>query len=529
MKRSFPNILLALFLGGVLAVACSRQAHTFHILETTDSHGSIGDGMASISSYTRHMKDSLGKDVLLLDCGDLLQGTPDIFYYTYEDTTHSHVFTDIMNFCGYDGITVGNHDFEVGKKQYDRLYNPMKAAVVNANVLQKKNQRPLFKPYQIYKRGKYKIAVLGLISSESLQGILEDSRVEAEYHGLFEAARYWVPLIREREKPDLLIGLFHARRGINEPQSEMHTCSYVARHVPGIDLICAGHDHMPFLDSVVNVYGKKVYLMEAGSSATSTAHAAVTLTPTRGGRHNVSVQMELVPAADYPPDPAFYEVVSPFIQRAHAYNRKEVCRLDTTYYSNAVLDGPCGWTDLLHKSYRILSARGEDEVVDITFASASIRNGKIQGMLTVGDFSWLYPYNNQLSVVEMTGKEIVKYLEYAYSLRLDKTNEPIYVLDSASGITYTVDRSAKKGKRIRVLKMTNGNPFYIDRKYHVAMTSFRALGGGGRLSKGLKWTPERMKLRIVYTTEEGIRRMMIDYYSQHPIDTTPLQEWSYIN
>ena len=85
---------------------------------------------------------------------------------------------------------------------------------------------------------------------------------------------------------------------------------------------------------------------------------------------------------------------------------------------------------------------------------------------------------------------------------------PSYNWDSADGIRYEVSKSAPKGERVRILSMNDGKPFDLDKTYKVAMTSYRASGGGDLLREGAGVDPAEVKVVEKY---KDIRSLIGDY------------------
>ena len=143
-----------------------------------------------------------------------------------------------------------------------------------------------------------------------------------------------------------------------------------------------------------------------------------------------------------------------------------------------------------------------------------------------------YPYENYLYVMKLSGQEIKDYLEYSYShwvnqmksandhiLLLEenadsssrfKTKYPTFNFSSAAGIDYTVDVSKPAGQRVKIEKMSSGEPFLLDDIYTVALNSYRGNGGGGLLTKGAGIPKDQLADRILWSTIKEVRTYMID-------------------
>ena len=176
----------------------------------------------------------------------------------------------------------------------------------------------------------------------------------------------------------------------------------------------------------------------------------------------------------------------------------------------------------------------------ISFAAPLTFNGFVKaGTLVYNDLFTIYPFENQLFVVKMNGGEIKNYLEYSYNTwintidsaddRLLKiVNEPdprtgqkrwsfvgrSYNFDSAVGLNYVVDVTKPAGERVQITSLADGTPFSMDAEYNVAMTSYRASGGGGLMRHGAGIDTDRIDDRVVEYYPE-IRELIYQYLQKN--------------
>ena len=154
------------------------------------------------------------------------------------------------------------------------------------------------------------------------------------------------------------------------------------------------------------------------------------------------------------------------------------------------------------------------------------------------DLFTIYPFENQLYVVKMTGREIHDYLEYSYDQWINTVSRPgehvlkiaprhdsrtgqqgwsfvnrSYNFDSAAGINYTVDVTKPAGSRVDIASMAGGQPFDPEKTYFVAMTSYRASGGGGIL-RAIGIDTDKITDRVVEYYPE-IRNILYNYLLEH--------------
>ncbi|MBC8344382.1 MAG: bifunctional metallophosphatase/5'-nucleotidase, partial [Bacteroidetes bacterium] len=202
-------------------MSCSKHDPvTIKIFETSDVHGAIfpynfitdedmDHSLAQLSTFIKGEKAIDTQEVVLLDNGDILQGQPIVYYYNFIKTKEEHICARVMNYMGYDAATVGNHDVEAGHPVYDKLKEEFRFPWMAANVL-KPDGNTYFQPYQIIERKGIKIAVLGLITPAIPNWLPEQIWSGMEFEDMVESAEKWIPIIQNKEKPDLIVGLFHS-------------------------------------------------------------------------------------------------------------------------------------------------------------------------------------------------------------------------------------------------------------------------------------------------------------------------------
>ena len=242
----------------LMALSCGHNTPvTLTFVETTDTHGAFAD-CANDATVIRQMKNRLGDRLILLDNGDNLQGTP-YQYCSNHDEAHDNLSSAFLNFFPYDVVGVGNHDVEAGKAVFDRLRSELTMPVVCANVLDEATGKPYWTPYVVLRRGGYKIAVLGLLTPYVVTWVPERLRPGLRFEQAEAAAAYWVKIIREKERPDLMIGLFHTGWEPQEqnlpddvPLGRENSTKWIVENVPGLDLVFYGHDHRAKAAKVVN-------------------------------------------------------------------------------------------------------------------------------------------------------------------------------------------------------------------------------------------------------------------------------------
>ena len=511
-----------MFVLTALFASCAQKETTLTIIETTDTHGRY-DEFANDAHLIKQMKAELGDHLILLDNGDDMQGTP-FQYCSNQDAEHPNLVSEVLNYFPYDAVGVGNHDIEAGRKVFDRVYSEMKMPVLCANIIDETTGQPYFTPYTILERGGFKIAVLGLTTPYVVTWVPDRLRPGLRFEQLESSALKWVRIIQEKERPDLMVGLFHSgfepqvqNLPPDHPLGRENATKWVAENVPGFDIIFYGHDHRSRAERIVNIYQEPVYVINSGNRGAGLGLATVTLK--KGEKPNINVSLMLTD--DEQKDEDFLALLQPYLDRAEAYKQREVAELPVSISTDDAFKGPCLWVDEIHRcQFETVEAEGIH--ADISFA-APLSNGKTieAGMLKVSDFFTWYPFENSLAVMSMTGKEVKAFLEYAYEMK-----NPIYNFDSGAGILYEVYDKKPMGERIKIISMADGTPFDMDKTYNVVMNSYRSMGGGNHLINGLGWAQEDIKDHVVWQNDRDLRSLFIDWATEKGVlDTEPLNCW----
>uniref|UniRef100_UPI0019CFC8AF 5'-nucleotidase C-terminal domain-containing protein n=1 Tax=Bacteroides gallinarum TaxID=376806 RepID=UPI0019CFC8AF len=162
-------------------------------------------------------------------------------------------------------------------------------------------------------------------------------------------------------------------------------------------------------------------------------------------------------------------------------------------------------------------------------------------------------YENMLYTMKLSGKEVHDALEMSYDLwtnRMTSPDDHILLLrdkpragaadrasfknfsfnfDSAAGIIYTVDVTKPAGSKVTILSMADGTPFDMDKMYTVALNSYRGNGGGELLTKGAGIPQDKLKERIITSTDKDLRYYLMQYIEQKKvIEPRALGQWKFI-
>lgn len=513
------------------------------LIATGDVHGAIfpydfieneplNTSLAQIYTYIKEQRSVKSQEVVLLDNGDFLQGQPVVYYSNYEHHEGPHICADVMNFMGYDAASVGNHDLETGHEVYDKLVKEFNFPWLAANAVNKKTGEPYFAPYAIINRKNVKIAIIGMITP-TIPVWLPDKIWEGmEFHDMVECAKKWVKIVKEKENPDLIVGLFHSgvdstyNNHSDEDYMNENASNLVAQRVPGFDIIFAGHDHQEFNMVVRNCEGGRVIILDPKNCAKLAAVASVQIKKENGKLVDKKITGLIMEMNSCEPDREMMKRYADYIKMIKRYVSKPIAKFTRTISSRDAMFGNSAFVDLIHSIQ--LEATG----ADVSFAAPLTFDSKVdKGTVCIRDMFKLYKFENLLYTVELTGKEILDYLEYSYgswfntmSDRKDhlvlfevdergngRTAGKFYNYSSASGINYTVDLTKPAGEKITINGFTDGRAFELDKTYKVAINSYRGNGGGGHLTDGSGISHDDLLKRIISSTDKDLRYIIMQH------------------
>lgn len=542
------------------SIFCMAKDVEIKVLQTSDIHGNLfpenfitlspySGGMARISNMLRSYRDKYGDNIILLDNGDILQGQPSVFYYNYVDTVSPHIAAQVMNYMGYDAGNVGNHDVETGRKALDRWAKDCKMPILGANILDKATGEPHFTPYVTFNRDGVKIAVLGMITPAIPAWLSEDVWSGLTFADMEETARKWIPIIKERENPDVIIGLFHAGKSGSVLSGFKENPSLeIARNVPGFDIIMFGHDHLRENKTVTNINGDTVHVINPANTGQVISEVTIKATVDNAGNvTSKTIEGTLADVNSYIPDTDFMATFTPQMHEVFDYVIQPIGFISEPLTSQDSYFGPSKLIDLIHELQ--LEYTGADVSFAAPISSTYIKAGPIH----MNDMFNLYKYENSLYTMELSGKEIQDYLDYSYSLWTDQMKDstdhlmlfkkqfdngesmraalvnPPYNFDSAAGIKYQVDVTKPAGEKVTIISMADGTPFDFEKIYKVALTSCRGNGGGGHLTKGVGIDSSKLTERIIAKSDKDLRSILADMIRQKQ-DIAPhtLDSWKFV-
>lgn len=531
-----PVLALWLALSGVLAGADRAQVT---LLATTDLHGRIlphdyyADkpaelGLAKLATLIGDIRREV-PDLLLLDCGDTIQGTPLAYFHARKNNTPANPMMLVMNALGYASMTPGNHEYNFGLGVLEKARGEAAFPWLSANTYRVGTDEPSFTPYLVKEVSGVRVGILGLTTPAIPNWENPENYAGLEFRPLVSEAKKWVAILRERERVDAVVAAVHCgveedlatgRRGSGDFDGE-NAALALAREVPGLDLLFLGHTHRDVPALVVN----GVLLAQAGRWGDRLVRADLSFVREPGGAWTLAAKASrsLPVRADTPADPAVLALAEPYHRETQEWLSRTI---GTSARALEAANGQLQDSALLDLIHRTQLEAGP---ADVSLAANFNPRARIPaGPVTVRDIASMYIYENTLYVVEATGAQLKAALEHSarYFLPYEEGKSPVelidraipgYNFDVAEGVTYELDLRRPCGERIRNLAF-EGEPLADDRKLRVAINNYRYNGGGG-------YTMFK-DARVLARSSGEIRDLIIAWVEKHgEIPSEPTGNW----
>lgn len=540
-----------------------------HIFFTSDIHGNYfghefrhkrpgRGGLPRVHAYVSEQVAKGDGAVLLFDGGDLLQGDLAAYTLNYlpDPAQRGERVARMMDYVGYDAVVVGNHDIEAGLDVVRNFGRHCGIPQLAANIVDEATGEPAFQPYELFVRGGWRVAVLGLCTQTVPSWVPRDRREGLRFLDVADTVASWVPRIREAVRPDLLVAVVHSGMdgGMAEPNYHENDVRRTVETVGGIDLVLYGHDHHAHVETLVDPDGRGVVCVNPGCQALNVAHVTVTEDAQNGAEDEEGkatpaphIEVELVDISLLR-NPYSMAYGRHFRQDYHAVEqmaRRVVAQFPDDVIIRDAFSGPSPYVDFLQQI--MLQATG----AQVAFASPVFVGRPVPaGAVTPSVLSRLYHLDDRLFVLRMSGREIRDYLEYSYSLWVKRMERPddsvlllqplddhsprmifqnyIFNFDSAAGIRYGVDVTRPAGQFVDIRSMADGSPFNPDATYEVCMTGYRASGGGELITRGAGISRDELESRLVRRMPQDVGHTVANFMRSHP-EARPaaLRHWAF--
>jgi 2',3'-cyclic-nucleotide 2'-phosphodiesterase (5'-nucleotidase family) len=459
-----------------LVILHTNDIHA-HLLPYEDSKGAVVGGAAARAALIERLRVP-GRRTLLLDAGDVFQGTPLYNFFRGVPDYRS------MALMRYDAGALGNHELDDGPAYWLHARSEAPFPILSANVFVAADSawaeglspvpagvrrgarwiggvrvpddaplRFLATPYVVREVGGVKIAILGLTTSEIVSIVSRARNPGVAVSDPIQVASALVPELRKRA--DLVIALTHV--GVDVDRE-------LASRVPGIDLIVGGHSHTFLWQPVLVPHrdsngARSTPIVQAGRWGERVGRVALAIGP--GGIGGITGALIPVRPGDGE-DRQVATMLQPFRDSIATAMDKPVFQSRAPVSMSGLEQGETPLGDFV-ADVILETARADLAIMN----SGGIRASLPQGVVTVGDIYTVLPFDNTIVTIPMKGWQVRELLDFI-ARRLGKGG-----FAQVSGVQFVIRRG--RAAEIRV----GGTVLESDRVYRVATIDFLYGGGDG--------------------------------------------------
>ena len=497
----------------LLLQTAAADTTTIYIAATTDVHGRVAAwdytldraaplGLARAATVIDSLRRAHPGRVVLVDAGDLIQGNPFATYWA-RHTARVHPIVAALNRLGYDAATPGNHEFNFGVDVMRRALAGARYRVVSANIVRARDSTPLYPRSVLLTRAGVRIGITGATTPGVL--VWDGPHVQGRVTllGMADAVPDEARRLRQRGADVTVLvahaGLDGASSYAPERAPPENDVRRAIERAGDLDLVVIGHSHREIADSTVG----SALVIQPRNWAQSVAVAELKLART-GGRWRVTAKRgTIIPLRDVAPGAAFVTALAPAHEAARAWATRPVGQsADAMPAARArVEDTPV--IDFINAVMR------EKAGADVSATAAFSTSGGIPaGPVTRADLAGIYPYDNTLKAVRVSGADLRAFLEYSARYwrgtgpegPVPNDSIPGYNFDIVSGADYELDLSRPVGQRVTQL-MFRGRDLRDGDSLTLAVNNYRAQGGGGYAMLA--------RAPVVYDQGEDIRDLLV--------------------
>lgn len=473
------------------------------ILETSDIHGNVfpinygnnhetNSGFAKIATLIKEETKNR-ENILLIDNGDVIQGTPLTYHYAKFLSDKKNPMISILNHLEYDAAVMGNHEFNYGMELLRASVEESNFPWLSANIVNEATNEPAFgTPYFIkeFPNG-LRVAVLG-VTTHYIPNWENPSHIKGlTFVDTYETLKKWVQYLKENENYDLLVVSYHGgfERDLTtgEPTESLTSENQgyqICKEIEGIDVLLTGHQHRTIATTLHDIA-----IVQPSFNGQALGKVVLQFKFLNGKWQVINKATELVEVTD---DTGVQEDV---LALAAEFEEKTQNWLDQPI---GEIKGDMKIVDAFNvrlKDHPLIEFINKVQMdaagVDIS-NTALFHNGSpgLPERVTMRDIVSNYIYPNTLKVIRISGQDIKDALEKCatYFTLNDKKEITVnpsfmdpkpqhYNYDMWEGIEYVLNISNPVGARVEKL-LRNGEPLNLTAQYDVVMNNYRAGGGG---------------------------------------------------
>ena len=421
-----------------------------------------------LAAYLKKYKEE-NENTLLLHVGDSVGASAPISALHQDEPT-----IDFLNKVGFDVGTIGNHGFDEGYEELNRLlfggihektgyFAGADFPHTVANVIDKGTGKSILPPYVIKMVNGIPIGFIGVVTTETTQFVLPDGIEGLEFTDEVTAINKAAEELKA-EGVKAIVVLAHNSLSTNKDGSDPSgdVADFALRVDDEIDIIYGAHSHQ-YANTLID--GKLI--LQSYSNGTALSAVDIKIDSETGDIIDKKATIIRTYHKGIQPDPEIKEMIDSYRKPVDPYIQSVIGRSSGKLSRKQIESGESKLGNVIADSLR------HEMETDIAF----VYPGGIRANLNKGDITWgevytVFPFDYHLVKMNMTGEKIKAVLEEQWM-----GSEPRIL--QISGFQYTRNNQAPIGNRIIELLDENGNPMDDNRIFTVVMNEFLAGGGDG--------------------------------------------------
>ncbi len=534
------------------AACIKNNNHCFEIVSTTDMHGrattkNVATGKVEVNSMERvatvvqKERSKFGKKLILVDNGDLIQGTLLAQYAITVKKDKENPMLTAIKYMGYDVWVMGNHEFNYLPEQRDsQIIRALDddIAVLGGNIVLKQEGKNIhgktvakggsfYDPFFIktikFSDGKsVRVAIIGLGNANNANWDRECNYPNLQFSSIDNPDGFldleinkWVKYLKEKDLADIIVVSAHSGKttddGVQTTKFNKESQAvYAAKKTSGFDMMIYGHDHSPNIELVKNADGKEIYLVNGGCSTVTRSVFDVKFD--KNGKYlSSTIKSDAVKLADVKEDKKLAKILQPWYDDTYAWASAPLGSFEGGWdkitaqtkgkTNNDLVLSQTEISNFIHKvqlwaSWQNFEKKGiKGATVSMTSSALSTNpDGTVVFVPTDGrkistlELSLIYMYaNNILCTVDMTPKQLYSWMNaIADKLMIDANGNPkikpdqaLHGTDTFYGIDYVFDLTKPEGQRVSSAKINGVNLLDIKTPIRVVLNTYRISGAHG--------------------------------------------------
>lgn len=445
-----------------------------YALDAPDSDAGIAKAAAVISSVREE-----AVNVIVIDNGDTIQDNSAELFHDRD----IHPMVEAMNIIGYDIWTIGNHEFNFGLDILQKNIDEFDGVALSANTKRESNGDYFVEPYTIIEIDGVNVAVVGMVPPHIPKW--EASNPEHFEDLIFDkVADATAEVVADLEgQYDVLIGAYHL--GMDGEYGDVGI-EYIAQNFPEFDAIIGGHAHSEINETINGVlliepkrWGNRVSRIDITLDMVDSAYDVVGLTGENIDTKEFEADQDILDAfVDVNEDSVANanvvvgQIASNFIDRPdYITGMDEITTMPTAQLMDTSV------IDLINEVQMYYTEADVSSAALFNFGS-NLKAGDFKKK----DVAYIYKYDNTLMGVNISGENLLKYMEWSTSYYNTYKDGDVtisfnpevrgYNYDMFSGCTYDIDLSQEAGNRVKNV-MVNGLALDLEGTYKLAVNNYR--------------------------------------------------------